>query len=254
MHDTATMFRLNVKHTMRNPFATVGAIGVPIVFLLLFNYVLGGTLRAGLGGLPRGSSHYLDYLVPGLVIMCVSMGIGGTALSISYDKTQGIVTRFRTMPIARTSVLTGQVLGNVVRTVASVAVVLGVAVLLGFRPSATPLEWLATLGITAALGLGTAWFAVPFGLLTKTPEGANSSTLLLQFLPFLSSAFVRPESMPVGIRWFAENQPFTPAIETVRGLLTGTPIGDRAVVTLAWCAGLAAVGYLWSRRVFTRGR
>jgi ABC-2 type transport system permease protein len=254
MHDTATMFRLNLKHTMRNPFATVGAIGVPIVFLLLFNYVLGGTLRAGLGGLPRGSASYLDYLVPGLVIMCVSMGIGGTALSISYDKTQGIVTRFRTMPIARTSVLTGQVLGNVVRTVAGVAVVLGVAVLLGFRPDATPLEWLATLGVTAALGLGTAWFAVPFGLLTKTPEGANSSTLLLQFLPFLSSAFVRPESMPVGIRWFAEYQPFTPAVETVRGLLTGTPVGGRAVVTLAWCAGLTVVGYLWSRRVFTRGR
>jgi ABC-2 type transport system permease protein len=239
MRDTATMFRLNLKHTMRNPFATVGAIGVPIVFLLLFNYVLGGTLRAGLGGLPRGSASYLDYLVPGLVVMCVSMGIGGTALSISYDKTQGIVTRFRTMPIARTSVLTGQVLGNVIRTVAGVAVVLGVAVLLG---------------VTAALGLGTAWFAVPFGLLTKTPEGANSSTLLLQFLPFLSSAFVRPESMPVGVRWFAENQPFTPAVETVRGLLTGTPVGDRAVLTLAWCAGLAAVGYLWSRRVFTRGR
>jgi ABC-2 type transport system permease protein len=252
--DSVTMLRLNLRHTMRNPFATVGAIGVPIVFLLLFNYVLGGTLRAGLGGLSHGSGAYLGYLVPGLVILCVSAGIGGTALSISYDKSQGIITRFRTMPITRTSVLTGQVYGAVIRTVVSVAVVIGFAVLLGFRPNASPVEWLAMFGVTAALALGTAWFAVPFGLITKTPEGANSATLLLQFLPFLGSAFVRPESMPAGVRWFAENQPFTPAIETVRGLLTGTPIGNRAVVTLVWCVGLTVVGYLWSRRVFLRQR
>jgi ABC-2 type transport system permease protein len=252
--DAATMLRLNLRHTLRNPFAAVGAIIVPVVFLLLFNYVLGGTLRAGLNGLSRSGGAYLGYLVPGLVILCVSAGIGGTALSISYDKSQGIITRFRTMPIARTSVLTGQVAASVIRSVASIAVVLGFAVLLGFRPSASPVEWLAMFGITAALALGTSWFAVPFGLLTKTPEGANSSTLLLQFLPFLGSAFVRPDSMPAGVRWFAENQPFTPAIETVRGLLTGTPIGNRAIVTLAWCAGLTLIGYLWSRRVFLRQR
>jgi ABC-2 type transport system permease protein len=156
------------------------------------------------------------------------------------------------MAISRTSVLTGQVLGSLTRTLISGALVVGVALGLGFRPSATPLEWVAVAGMFAMLTLALTWLTIAFGLQTKTPAGANSLSLIPQFLPFISSAFVPTASMPVGVRWFAENQPFTPVINTIRGLLIGTPIGNNAIVAVAWCVGLTAAGYVWSRARYNR--
>jgi ABC-2 type transport system permease protein len=149
-------------------------------------------------------------------------------------------------------VLTGQVLGSLTRTVISAALVIGVAVGLGFRSSASPLEWLAAAGLFTGLTLALTWLAIGFGLTAKTPAGANSLSLIPQFLPFISSAFVPTASMPAGVRWFAENQPFTPIINTLRGLFTATPIGTTWIVAIGWCAAIMAVGYIWSRSRYDR--
>jgi ABC-2 type transport system permease protein len=156
------------------------------------------------------------------------------------------------MAITRTSVLIGQVLGSLTRTLISGVLVIAVAVGLGFRSSASPVEWLAVVGLFTGMTLALTWLAIGFGLTAKTPAGANSLSLIPQFLPFISSAFVPTASMPAGVRWFAENQPFTPIINTLRGLLTGTPIGDAWIVAVAWCVVLMAIGYVWSRARYDR--
>jgi ABC-2 type transport system permease protein len=156
------------------------------------------------------------------------------------------------MAIFRASVLTGQVLGSLIRTMISVCLVIGVMLLMGFRPTANPIAWLTALGVIALFTFALTWMAVLFGLVGKTPAGANSLSLIFQLLAFTSSALVRPDSMSTGVRWFAEYQPFTPVINTVRGLLLGTPIGNSAVLAVAWCAGLTLVGYLWARAVYNR--
>ena len=168
------------------------------------------------------------------------------------DMTEGIVARFRTMAIFRPSVLTGHVLGSMIQTMLSLAVVLVVAVLIGFRPDASPVEWVAAAGMLAAITFAVTWLSVAFGLVTKTVEAASNLPTPLVFLPFLGSGFVPTDSMPAGLRWFAEYQPFTPVIETVRGLLLGTAIGTSGVVAVAWCAGITLVGYLWARRLYNR--
>jgi ABC-2 type transport system permease protein len=165
---------------------------------------------------------------------------------------EGIITRFRTMAISRASVLTGQVLGSLLRTMISVGLVIGVALLIGFRPTTNPVHWIAALGVIALVTLSVTWMGVVAGLVGKTPAGANSLSLIFLLLAFTSSAFVPTDSMPVGVRWFADYQPFTPIIDTVRGLLLGTPIGNSAVLAVAWCAGLTLVGYLWARAVYNR--
>jgi ABC-2 type transport system permease protein len=156
------------------------------------------------------------------------------------------------MAIARASVLTGHVLGAVVQTLIGVAVVLGAAVLIGYRPNATPLEWLAFVGVVAMVGFALTWLCVALGMVSKTVEGASNLPMPLTFLPFLGSGFVPTESLPVGLRWFAEYQPFTPIIETVRGLLSGTAIGSSGFASVAWCAGIALAGYLWARKLYAR--
>jgi ABC-2 type transport system permease protein len=169
------------------------------------------------------------------------------------DMSEGIIARFRTLAIARASVLTGQVLGSLIRTTISVVQLIGVALLMGFRPTTNPLAWIAALGLIAMFTLAVTWMGVVFGLVGKTPAGANSLALIFQLLAFTSSAFVRLDSLPAGIRWYAEYQPFTPVIDTLRGLLLGTPIGNNAILAVAWCAGLTLVGYVWARAVYNRG-
>jgi ABC-2 type transport system permease protein len=250
--DSATMLRRQLRHMQRYLSVTVFLVGMPIVFLLLFVYVFGGTLGAGIGGPGGGRAEYVEYVTPGILLMAVAAGSAGTAIAVASDMTEGIVARFRTMAIFRPSVLAGHVLGSMIQTMLSVTVVLGVALLIGFRPNATPVEWLATAGILAAITFAITWLSVAFGLVSKTVEAASNLPTPLVFLPFLGSGFVPTESMPTGLRWFAEYQPFTPVIETVRGLLLGTAIGNSAALAVAWCVGITLVGYLWSRKLYSR--
>lgn len=252
VRDSATMLRRQVLHMRRYPSLTLTLIGMPIVFLLLFVYVFGGTLGDGLGGSSGGRAAYLAYLTPGIMILTVASGVIGTAISVNMDMTEGIVARFRTMAIARVSVLTGHVGGSMIQTLLAVVVVTVVAVLIGFRTQATLVEWLAALGLLASIAFGLTWLTVAMGLVADNVEAASNLPQPLVFLPFLGSGFVPTDSLPTGLRWFAEYQPFTPMIETLRGLLLGTAIGNNAIIALAWSAGIALVGYLWAKRLYNR--
>jgi ABC-2 type transport system permease protein len=252
LSDSATMLRRNLRHMLRYPSMTLMLAGLPIVFLLLFVYVFGGTLGAGLGGASGGRAEYLEYVTPGILLMTAAAAAQGTAISVAMDMTEGIIARFRTMAIARASVLTGHVVGSVIQAMLSMAVVTGVALLIGFRPTAGPVEWLATAGVLAMIIFALTWLCVALGMVTRSVETASNLPMPLVFLPFLGSGFVPTDSMPAGLRWFAEHQPFTPIIETLRGLLTGTPIGNSAVIAVAWCAGIALVGYLWAKKLYNR--
>jgi ABC-2 type transport system permease protein len=250
--DSATMLRRQLRHLLRYASVTVFLVGMPIVFLLLFVYVFGGTLGAGLGGPAGGRADYIEYVVPGILLMTVAAGGTGTAISVAMDMTEGIVARFRTMAIFRPSVLTGHVLGSLIQTMLSLAVVTAVALLIGFRPNATPVEWLAAAAVLAMITFALTWLCVAFGLVAKTVEAASNLPQPLVYLPFLASGFVPTDSMPTGLRWFAEYQPFTPVIETVRGLLLGTAIGNSAMLAIAWCAAITLVGYLWAKKLYNR--
>jgi ABC-2 type transport system permease protein len=250
--DSATMLRRQLKHMRRYPSLTLQLVGMPVVFLLLFVYVFGGTLGNGLGAGPGGRAEYVNYVTPGIALMAVAAVATGTAISVAMDMTDGIVARFRTMAIARVSVLTGHVIAAMVQTLLALAVVVAVALAIGFRPDASPVEWLATAGVLALVGFALTWLSVAFGLVAKTVESASNFPQPLVFLPFLGSGFVPTDSMPTGLRWFAEYQPFTPIIETIRGLLLGTGIGSSGIIAVAWCAGIAMVGYLWAKRLYNR--
>jgi ABC-2 type transport system permease protein len=218
--------------------------------------VFGGTLGAGLGGAARGAmsgrAAYTDYVTPAILLMTVTATVQGTAISVAMDMTEGIVNRFRTMHIARVSVLTGHVVGSMIQAFIALAVVVGVALLVGFRATTAPAEWPAAAAFLAVVTFALVWLCVALGQVSDSVETASNLPMPLVLLPFLSSGFVPTESMPAGVRWFAEHQPFTPIIETLRGLLLGTPIGDDAWIALAWCAVIALGGYLWSRRLFNR--
>jgi ABC-2 type transport system permease protein len=248
LRDSATMLRRDVRHSLRNLKMTVSGLLTPTITLLLFVYFFGGAL-----GVHLGNGAYINYVAPAIIIMTVGSGCATTAVNLVMDMNEGIINRFRTMAISRASVLTGQVIGSLIRTLISIALVIGVALLAGFRPTTSPLAWLVALGLVALFTFALTWMAVAFGLIGKTPAGANSLSLIFQLiLPFTSSAFVRPDSMSAGVRWFSEYQPFTPVIDTLRGLLLGTPIGNSAVLAVAWCVVLALVGYLWARAVYNR--
>ena len=253
LRDAVTMLRRDVRHSLRFPMMTASGMLVPVLLLLLFAGVFGHALRGTLGALSAGGRvSYIDYLTPGILVMTAGFAAEATAVSVCTDMSEGIVARFRTMPISRLAVLTGQVAGSVIRTMISAVVVVGVAVAMGFRSSASPVEWLAAAGIFALLTLALTWLTVAFGLLAKTPAGANSLSLLPAILPFVSSAFIPATAMTGGVRWFASNEPFTPVIDTLRGLLAGTGIGDRAGLAVAWCVGLSLAGYLWARVLYNR--
>lgn len=252
--DSATMLRRNLRHALRYPSLTLSVAGMPLIFLLIFVYVFGGALGAGIGGMSGGRTQYLSYITPGIILMTVASGAITTSVAVCVDMIDGIIDRFRTMPIARASLLTGHVIGSVIITMISTAIVVGVAVALGFRPDAGPLEWVAAVGVLAMVTFALTWLSVAFGVFAKTPESASNLPLPLSLLPMMGSGFVPTDSMPAGLRWFAEYQPFTPMIETLRGLLTGTAIGHSAAVSAAWCAGIALVGYAWARTRFNRSR
>ncbi|HEX4258713.1 MAG TPA: ABC transporter permease [Streptosporangiaceae bacterium] len=261
--DSATMLRRNLLHLRRYPSLTVMILGMPIVFLLLFVYVFGGTLGSGLhsalhGGLPAGTAAltgraaYANYVAPAIILLTAAAVAQGTAISVASDMTQGIIARFRTMAITRSSVLTGHVLGSLIQSVLGMAVVTGVAIGVGFRPTATPLEWLAAIGLVVLVALAFTWLTVALGLAAKSVETASNSPMFLILLPFLGSGFVPTSSMPLVLRWFAEYQPFTPITETLRGLLLGTGIGHQAGLAVAWCAVIAVASYRWAKSLYRR--
>ena len=247
VRDSATMLRRNLKHLRRYPGMMIMSLGMPVLLLLLFVGVFGGAMQAGVRG-----GAYVDYLVPGILLMTVGYGASMTALAVNRDMTEGIISRFRTMAIGRASVLTGHVLGAVLRTVVSATLVVGVALLFGFRPAAGAGGWFAALGLVLLLAFALTWLAVAVGLAAKNAEGANLFILFVQVLPFVSSAFVPTDTMSGAVRWFARHEPFTPVIDTLRGLMLGTPVGSSAWIAVAWCAGFAIAGYVWARALFRR--
>lgn len=244
LRDSATMVRRQFRHTWRSPETMFGALIVPIILLLLFNYFFGGAMNVG--------TRYLDYMVPGVIMLAAGYGVGVTAVGMATDVADGVVNRFRTMAISRASVPTGHVLASLVTTMGGVAIVLGVTVLMGFRPDATPVEWVAAIGLIVALILAITWLTVALALAAPNPAAANFYAFPMVFLPFLSTAFAPADSMSGGVRWFVENQPFSRVIETLRGLMTGTAIGDDVWWAVGWCVGIGLVGYLWARALFNR--
>jgi ABC-2 type transport system permease protein len=250
--DAITMTRRQLRHMMRYPVTIAVVVALPVVILLLFVFVFGGMLGAGLDAVAGGRSAYVDYVTPGIILLAIAGSAQGTCISVAMDTTQGIVARFRTMPIARASFLTGHVLGSTLQTMAGIVLVLAVAMAVGFRPNANAVEWLAALGLITLTTLAFTWLSVAFGLISKSVEGASNVLMPLMLLPFLGSGFVPTESMSAGVGWFAEYQPFTPVMETLRGLLLGAPIGRNGVLALAWTGAIGLVGYIWAKRLFDR--
>lgn len=250
VRDSSTMLRRNLLHARRYPSLTLNLLLTPVMLLLLFVYIFGDAMSAGLGG-GADRSDYIAYLVPGLLLMTVGSTTIGTAVSVSTDMTEGIIARFRTMAIHRGSVLIGHVVGSVLQCVMSVVLVGAVAVAIGFRSTdATVLEWVAAFGLVTLFALALTWIAVGMGLVSPNAEAASNNAMPLIFLPLISSTFVPLHTMPGWFQPIAEYQPFTPAIETLRGLLLGTPIGHNGWLAIAWCVGLAVLGYFWSASKF----
>ncbi|MFI7010367.1 ABC transporter permease [Streptomyces sp. NPDC050145] len=246
VRDSSTMLRRNLLHARRYPSLTLNLLLTPIMLLLLFVYIFGDTMSGG-----AGRDAYIAYIVPGILLMTIGSTTIGTAVSVSNDMTEGIIARFRTMAIHRGSVLIGHVIGSVLQSVASVVLVGAVGVAIGFRSTdATVLEWLAAFGLLVLFSLALTWIAVGMGLISPNAEAASNNAMPLILLPLLSSAFVPLDSMPGWFRPIAEYQPFTPAIETLRGLLQGTEIGHNGWLAVGWCLGLAVLGYFWSAAKF----
>ncbi|TQM30631.1 ABC transporter permease [Nocardia bhagyanarayanae] len=238
------MLRRNFKHIARNPTSVFNAVLMPIIIMLMFVYMFGDAFDVGV--------DYIDYATPGLILLAVCYGLGATATAVNSDMTTGIINRFKVMDVSRGAVLTGHVVATVLTNLVAIAALLGVAFLLGFSPSANILDWLGVIGMVVLLGFAAGWLTIALGLAAKSPETAGMASVPLVMLPFFSSAIVPAEKMGPGLRQFAEYQPFTPIIETIRGLLVGAPDTGDALTAVAWCVGIAVVGYLWASATFKK--
>lgn len=245
VRDTSLLTGRSLRHVTRSPDTIITTALMPIALLLLFVYVFGGSIQAGPG-------PYVDYLLPGILLITIASGISYTAFRLFMDLKDGIVERFRSMPIARPSVLWAHVLTSMVANLVSLVVVVGVALLMGFRSSAGVAAWLAVAGILALVTLALTWLAVIAGLSATSVDGASAFAYPLIFLPFLSSAFVPTETMPAPVRAFAEHQPVTSIVDTIRALLAGQPVGGSIWVALGWCAGTLVVAYLVATGLYRR--
>ncbi|MGH3680690.1 MAG: ABC transporter permease, partial [Natronosporangium sp.] len=242
-HSTV-MLRRDFKHVARNPTSVFNAVLMPVVLMLMFVYVFGDAFNVGV--------DYIDYATPGLMLLAVCYGLGSTAIAVNSDMTKGIINRFKVMDVSRGAVLNGHVVASVLTNLVAIAALVGVAFLLGFSPSASLLDWLGVAGIVVLLGFSAGWLTVALGLAAKSPETAGMAAVPLVMLPFFSSAIVPAEQMGPGVRQFAEYQPFTPIIETLRGLLNGAPDTGDAIAAVAWCVAIALVGYLWASATFKK--
>ncbi len=257
--DTLTMLRRNLLRAVRYPGLTLFLVLGPLVMLLLFVYVFGGAFGAGVapGVAPgaEGRAAYLDYITPTLLVLTVVGGATSVATSAAMDAAAGIMARFRTMAISPGSVLSGQVIGFAVQALAALVLVLAAALAMGYRPDADALGWVALAGLLVLLALALNWLSVGMGLNARSVESASNAPMILLLLPFLGSGFVPVETMPAGVRWFAEHQPFTPIIETVRGLLGGAPLdGTTTALAVGWCVVVGALGHVWARALYRRER
>ncbi|SFI77820.1 ABC-2 type transport system permease protein [Paenibacillus sp. UNC496MF] len=240
----AVFIARSIRLSLRNAEALIMAIMLPVMLMLLFTYVFGGAIDPG--------GDYVDYVVPGIILLCAGFGSASTAVDVAHDMTNGIIDRFRTMPIRSLSVITGHVAASLARNLLATGVVIGVAFLVGFRSSAGFLEWLGAIGLIALFILALTWLFAAIGLIAGSPSAASGYGFILLFLPYLSSAFVPTETMPRWLQGVANHQPITPVIETIRGLLTGTPIGDSAWLAAVWCLGILLVAIVWSIAAFRR--
>lgn len=243
--DTVVLTGRSLKHISRSLDTILTTAVTPIAMMLLFVYVLGGAIDTG-------TDSYVGYLLPGILLITIASGIAYTAYRLFLDLQGGIFERFHSMPISRSAALWAHVLTSLVANLISLAVVVAVALLMGFRSSAGVLAWLAVTGILVLFTLALTWLAVIAGLSAKTVDGASAFSYPLIFLPFISSAFVPTASMPGPVRWFAENQPVTSIVDAIRALLAQQPVGAGLWVALAWCVGLLAVGYLAAMLVYRR--
>jgi ABC-2 type transport system permease protein len=234
----------SIRLSLRNTEALLMAILLPVMLMLLFTYVFGGALDP--------SGNYVNYVVPGIILLCAGFGSASTAVDVAHDMTNGIIDRFRTMPIRSLSVVTGHVVASLARNLIATTVVIGVALLVGFRPSASVLEWLAALGMITLFILTFTWLFAAIGLVTGSPSAASGYGFILLFLPYLSSAFVQTTTMPSWLQGVANHQPITPVIESIRGLLTGTPIENNAWWAVGWCSLLLLISIVWCLIAFQR--
>jgi ABC-2 type transport system permease protein len=239
-----TMAARCTRLSARNIDALITSLMLPVMLMLVFVYLFGGAIETG--------GEYVTYVVPGVILLCAGFGSATTAVTVSQDLTGGIIDRFRSMDVGGPSILAGHVAASALRNAASTVLVFGVAFLIGFRPHAGALDWLAAVGVLIAFVLAISWFAAAIGLIAKSPEAANGFTFVIMFLPYASSAFVPVDTMPSWIQGFAQHQPITPVIETLRGLLLGTPVGSSPWTALAWCGGILAVSIAASGVLFRR--
>jgi ABC-2 type transport system permease protein len=242
--DSMIMLRRNFKHTLRNPTTVFNAVLFPVVIMFMFVYELGNAFNVGV--------DYINYATPGMIVLAISYGLSATAVSVNSDMTKGVINRFRVMDVSRGAVLTGHVIVTMLRGLIAIGAIIGVAFALGFNPSASLLDWLGVIGLVVVVGFAASWLTVALGLAAKSVETAGLATVPLILLPFLSSAIVPAAKMGAGMRQFAEYQPFTPIIETLRGLLAGTPSAGDAIAALAWSVGLGLVGYVWALATFRK--
>lgn len=243
--DSRVMITRSVRRSLRDPEAFFTALMLPVILMLMFVYVFGGAMKTGV--------DYVNYVVPGLIVLCAGFGAGTTAVSVAQDMSNGIVERFRSMPLANSSVLLGHVVASLLRNLVATVLVVGVALAVGWRPNAGIIDWSLAIGMVLVFILAISWLAAAGGLLAGSPEAANGMTMFLMFLPYVSTAFVPADTMPSWMQGFAKHQPMTPVIETLRGLWMGTPIGHQAIWALIWCGVLlvgsaAAATWLFANR------
>jgi ABC-2 type transport system permease protein len=243
--DMGVMFGRSMRHILRSMDTIITVCITPIAMMLLFVYVFGGAIDTG-------TENYVNYLLPGILLMAIGSGIAYVAYRLFLDKQRGIFERFHSMPISRSTVLWGHVFTSIISNAISVVVIILVALLMGFRSTAGILEWVTVFGILGVFTLALTWIAVIAGLAAKTPDGAGAFSYPIIFLPFISSAFVPTDTMPAVVRAFAENQPVTPIVEALRNLLSNQPVGSDIWVALAWCIAITVVAYLFAMRIYKK--
>lgn len=238
----ATFIKRSLIHSLRTPDVLVMAIALPVILMLLFTFVFGGALES--------DGSYVNYVVPGIILLCAGFGASSVATDVANDMTTGVIDRFRTMPIRASAIITGHVVASLVRNLVATGVVIGVALAVGFRPNASAVEWVALVGLIAVYILAITYLFAGIGLAVSSPEAASGYGFILMFAPYLSSAFVPVDTMPAWLQWIAEHQPLTPIIETIRGLLLGTELGSAPVWAMGWCALILAIAIVWSTLLF----